>query len=47
LTFAVRNGPSTEQEASGDDISFKMSDADPASRRRLGDAGSQEASSWG
>jgi hypothetical protein len=47
LTFAVLDGPLTEQEASGDDISFKMSEAKPAEAARLGDAGSQEASSWG
>jgi hypothetical protein len=47
LTFAVRNRATPEQEPGAGDISFKMSEADPARRRRLGDAGPQEASSWG
>jgi hypothetical protein len=47
LTFAVLSRVRTEQEASGYDILFKMSEAKPVKAARLGDAGSQEASSWG
>jgi hypothetical protein len=47
LTFAERLATATEQEASVGDISFKMSAVDPAKPPPLGDAGSQEASSWG
>jgi hypothetical protein len=47
LTFAVLGGVWTEQEASGYDILFKMSEVKPVRAARLGDAGFQEASSWG
>jgi hypothetical protein len=47
LTFAVREAAPTEQEASDKDISFKMSDGEQLGTRPAGDAGPQEASSWG
>jgi hypothetical protein len=47
LTFAGLGTSPAEQEAGGGDISFKMSVVVPATAARLGDAGSQEASSWG